>query len=76
MRRFRPGPGGLASRGMDDRQADARAALGWLAGRVTGVPLLAVGHSEGALYAAELAADGRWPARCCCPPGPGRARRS
>jgi uncharacterized protein len=44
--------------GMDDRRADARAALGWLAGRVPGVPLLAVGHSEGAFYAAELAADG------------------
>src|SRR5580693_8474705 len=58
MRRFRPGPGGLASRGMDDRRAAARAALGWLAGRVPGVPLLAVGHSEGALYGAELAADG------------------
>jgi uncharacterized protein len=44
--------------GMDDRRADARAALGWLAGRVPGVPVLAVGHSEGAFYAAELAADG------------------
>ena len=38
--------------------ADRRAALGWLAGRAPGVPLLAVGHSEGAFYAAELAADG------------------
>jgi uncharacterized protein len=43
--------------GMDDRRADARAALGWLAGRTEGLPLLAVGHSEGAFYAAELAAD-------------------
>lgn len=43
--------------GMDDRRADARAALGWLAARTPGLPLLAVGHSEGALYAAELAAD-------------------
>jgi uncharacterized protein len=44
--------------GMDDRRADARAALGWLAARTAGLPLLAVGHSEGAFYAAELAADG------------------
>jgi len=43
--------------GMDDRRADARAALGWLAARSEGLPLLAVGHSEGAWYAAELAAD-------------------
>jgi pimeloyl-ACP methyl ester carboxylesterase len=43
--------------GMDDRRADARAALGWLAARAGGLPLLAVGHSEGAWYAAELAAD-------------------
>jgi hypothetical protein len=44
--------------GMDDQRADARAALGWLAARAGGLPLLAVGHSEGAWYAAELAADG------------------
>jgi pimeloyl-ACP methyl ester carboxylesterase len=44
--------------GMDDRRADARAALGWLAARGDGLPLLAVGLSEGAWYAAELAADG------------------
>lgn len=43
--------------GMADRRADARAALGWLAARAPGLPLLAVGHSEGAWYAAELAAD-------------------
>jgi pimeloyl-ACP methyl ester carboxylesterase len=43
--------------GMDDRRAEARAALGWLAARARGLPLLAVGHSEGAWYAAELAAD-------------------
>ena len=35
----------------------ARAALGWLAARAGGLPLLAFGHSEGAWYAAELAAD-------------------
>jgi uncharacterized protein len=44
--------------GMDDRRADARAALGWLAARGGGLPLLAVGLSEGAWYAAELAANG------------------
>jgi pimeloyl-ACP methyl ester carboxylesterase len=43
--------------GMDDRRADARAALGWLAARARGLPLLAIGHSEGAWYATELAAD-------------------
>lgn len=41
--------------GMADRRTDARAALGWLAARAGGLPLLAVGHSEGAWYAAELA---------------------
>ena len=44
--------------GMDDRRADARAALAWLAARADGLPLLAIGLSEGAWYAAELAADG------------------
>jgi len=44
--------------GMDDRRADARAALAWLAVRVGGPPLIAVGASEGAWYAAELAAGG------------------
>ncbi len=44
--------------GMADRRADVRAALGWLATRTGGLPLLAIGHSEGAWYAAELAGDG------------------
>jgi uncharacterized protein len=52
------GSGDYLSAGMDDRRAEARAALGWLAARTGGVPLLAIGHSEGAWYAAELAADG------------------
>jgi hypothetical protein len=43
--------------GMAERLADARAALGWLAARTAGLPLLAVGHSEGTFYAAQLAAD-------------------
>jgi uncharacterized protein len=49
--------GDYLSTGMDDRRADARAALGWLAARTGGLPLLAIGASEGAWYAAELAAD-------------------
>jgi alpha/beta superfamily hydrolase len=43
---------------MDGRRADARAALGWLASRSGGLPVFAVGYSEGAWYAAEMAADG------------------
>ena len=45
------------SAGMAVRLADARAALSWLAARTAGLPLLAVGHSEGTYYAAQLAAD-------------------
>ena len=44
--------------GMPQRMTDARAGLGWLSGRATGLPLLAVGHSEGTYYAAALAAEG------------------
>ncbi|HEX6523420.1 MAG TPA: alpha/beta hydrolase [Streptosporangiaceae bacterium] len=43
--------------GMDDRRADARAALAWLADRSAGLPLFAIGYSEGSWYAAEMAAD-------------------
>jgi pimeloyl-ACP methyl ester carboxylesterase len=42
---------------MTDNLADARAALGWLAGRRAGVPLLVAGLSEGAVHAAQLAAS-------------------
>jgi uncharacterized protein len=45
--------------GMADNLVDARAGLGWLAGRAAGLPLLAVGLSEGTYYTAQLAADGR-----------------
>jgi uncharacterized protein len=45
--------------GMADRFADTQAALAWLARRCPGLPLLAIGHSEGAYYAARLAADGQ-----------------
>jgi uncharacterized protein len=43
--------------GMERRLADARAALGWLAARNPGLPLLVIGHSEGTFYAAQLAAE-------------------
>jgi alpha/beta superfamily hydrolase len=43
---------------MADRRDDVRAALDFLAARTSGLPLLATGHSEGAWYAAELAAGG------------------
>lgn len=42
--------------GMTQRLTDARAALTWLATAAPGLPLLVIGHSEGALHAAELAA--------------------
>lgn len=45
--------------GMDQRAADARAARDWLAAKTAGLPLLAIGHSEGTYYAAQLAADGQ-----------------
>jgi pimeloyl-ACP methyl ester carboxylesterase len=44
--------------GMTERLTDARAALEWLRDRAGGVPLIAIGHSEGTFYAAQLAADG------------------
>jgi uncharacterized protein len=47
--------GDLLSVGMAERAADAQAALGWLAERASGLPLLAIGHSEGTYYAAQLA---------------------
>ena len=36
--------------GMADNLADARAALGWLAGRAPGIPLLVAGLSPGAQH--------------------------
>jgi pimeloyl-ACP methyl ester carboxylesterase len=50
--------GDYLSTGMAQRLADVRAALGWLAAQAAGLPLLAIGHSEGTYYAARLAADG------------------
>lgn len=49
--------GDFYAAGMDQRLADAGAALDWLAARQPGVPLLTAGHSEGAYHAARLAAD-------------------
>lgn len=51
--------GDYLTAGMDQRMTDAGAALGWLAATAAGLPLLAVGHSEGTYYAARLAADGQ-----------------
>lgn len=45
--------------GMTQLRDDACAALNALAARAPGLPLLVVGHSEGAHYAAQLAAEGR-----------------
>ncbi len=42
--------------GMAQRLSDAHAAIGWLADRTAGLPLLIIGHSEGTYYAAQLAA--------------------
>jgi pimeloyl-ACP methyl ester carboxylesterase len=52
------GASGGTRGGVSDNLADARSALAWLAGTTAGLPLFAVGHSEGAVHAAELAADG------------------
>jgi uncharacterized protein len=49
--------GDFYAAGMDQRLADAAAALGWLADRHPGLPLLVIGHSEGTYHAARLAAD-------------------
>ncbi len=49
--------GDYLTTGFGQRLADARAALAWLAARAHGLPLLTIGHSEGGLHAAELAAD-------------------
>jgi uncharacterized protein len=42
--------------GMDQRAADVRAVRDWLAAKTSGLPLLAIGHSEGTYYAEQLAA--------------------
>jgi pimeloyl-ACP methyl ester carboxylesterase len=50
--------GDYMTTGMAQRLDDARVALGYLAARTAGLPLIAVGHSEGTYYAAEMAGDG------------------
>jgi alpha-beta hydrolase superfamily lysophospholipase len=62
--------------GMDDRRADARAALGWLAARAGSLPLIAVGHSEGAWYAANWPPTEPSPAPSCSEAARGQPRRS
>jgi pimeloyl-ACP methyl ester carboxylesterase len=51
--------GDYLTTGMDERAADVRAARDWLAAKAPGLPLLAIGHSEGTYYAAQLAATGQ-----------------
>jgi pimeloyl-ACP methyl ester carboxylesterase len=51
--------GDFFAAGVRENHADACAAVGWLATRAGGRPLYAVGHSEGALDVAHLAADER-----------------
>lgn len=43
--------------GLTENLAAARAAVHWLAAKYPGLPILAVGHSEGTLHAARLAAS-------------------
>jgi uncharacterized protein len=45
--------------GMTENYADACAAVGWLATRAPDRPIYAIGHSEGALHVARLAADNK-----------------
>jgi pimeloyl-ACP methyl ester carboxylesterase len=49
--------GDYFSTGMPQRLADAGAALAWLAARCHGLPLIALGHSEGTYYATQLAGE-------------------
>jgi pimeloyl-ACP methyl ester carboxylesterase len=42
---------------MSDNYADAAAAVDWLRARASGLPIYAIGHSEGALHVAHLAAE-------------------
>lgn len=42
---------------MSENYADAVAAVGWVVTRAAGRPVFGIGHSEGALHVARLAAD-------------------
>jgi len=50
--------GDYLTTGMPQRLADSQAGLQWLSARSAGLPLLAIGHSEGTYYAAQLAGEG------------------
>ena len=49
--------GDYLTAGLTENLAAARTAVRWLEARYPGLPILAVGHSEGTLHAARLAAD-------------------
>jgi uncharacterized protein len=49
--------GDFFAAGVSENYIDACAAVGWLVTRAAGRPIYAVGHSEGALHVAHLAAD-------------------
>src|SRR5215470_10337138 len=51
--------GDFLAAGMSENYADACAAVDWLATRASGRQIHAIGHSEGALHVAHLAADAR-----------------
>lgn len=51
--------GNFFEAGLSENYADACAAVGWLAIRASGRPIYGVGHSEGALHVARLAAEGK-----------------
>ena len=51
--------GDYLTAGMRTRATDVRAVRDWLAAKTAGLPLIALGHSEGTYYAAQLAADGQ-----------------
>lgn len=49
--------GDFLTAGVTDNHADAVSALGWLSTRCRDLPIFVIGHSEGTLHAAHLAAD-------------------
>ena len=51
--------GNFFEAGLSENYADACAAVGWLATRAADRPIYGVGHSEGALHVARLAAEGK-----------------
>jgi pimeloyl-ACP methyl ester carboxylesterase len=49
--------GNFLTAGLNDNYSDARSALAWLSARCPNLPIFVIGHSEGALHAAHLAAE-------------------